>query len=105
MYLGMSYSIDLRSLVVDYVRGGGLRSEASRLFGVDRKSIYNWLKRAEIAPKTHGSRKRKLDKQVLAAHVRDFPDALLRERAAHFNVSVPSLWAALRKMNIVKKND
>lgn len=101
----MSYSIDLRVRVVDYVRNGGLRSEASRLFGVDRKSIYNWLQRDDLSPKSHGSRHRKLNKQALADHVRDFPDALLRERAAHFNVSVPSLWAALRKMNIVKKND
>lgn len=101
----MSYSIDLRIRVVSYVRNGGLRSEASRIFGVDRKTIYNWLQRDDLSPKPHGSRRRKLDTQALADHVRDFPDALLRERAAHFNVSVPSLWAALRKMNIVKKND
>jgi len=105
MSFSMSYSIDLRSRVVDFVRTGGLQSEASRLYGVDRKSIYNWLRRDELSAKPHGSRLRKLDKSALVVHVRDFPDALLRERAAHFNVSVPSLWAALRKMNIVKKND
>lgn len=101
----MTYSIDLRERAVAYVRSGGSQAEASRVFKVTSRSIYNWLKRAELAPKPHGSRQRKLDQQALAAHVRDFPDALLRERAAHFNVSVPSLWAALRKMNIVKKND
>jgi transposase len=101
----MTYSIDLRQRAVAYVRGGGSQAQASRLFKVTSRSLYSWLKRDDLSPKPHGSRHRKLDKAALAAHVRDHPDALLRERAVHFNVSVPSLWAALRKMNIVKKND
>ena len=101
----MTYSVDLRKRAVAYVRSGGSQADASRIFKVTSRSIYNWLQRDELSPKPHGSRCRKLDKQALADHVRDFPDALLRERAAHFNVSVPSVWAALRKMNIVKKND
>lgn len=101
----MTYSIDLRERVVDYVRSGGSQAEASRLFKVTSRSIYNWLRSDDLCPKAHTQRRRKLSKECLAAHVRDFPDALLRERAAHFNVSIPSIWAALRKMNIVKKND
>jgi len=101
----MTYSIDLRERAVSYVRSGGSQSEASRIFKVTSRSIYNWLQRDDLSPALHGSRRRKLDKAALAAHVRDFPDALLRERAAHFNVSHQSLWMALRKLNIVKKND
>jgi len=101
----MSYSVDLRERVIDFVRSGGSQSEASRLFKVTRRSIYNWLQREDLAPTPHKERRRKLDKTALAAHVRDYPDALLRERAAHFGVSVPSVWAALRRVKITKKND
>lgn len=101
----MTYSLDLRERVCNYVHNGGLLSEASRLFNVDRKSIYNWLRRETLAASPHGPRRRKIDKTALAAHVRDFPDALLRERAAHFDVSIPSVWAALKQLNITKKND
>jgi hypothetical protein len=37
-----------------------------------------------------------LDKAALAAHVRDFPDALLKERAAHFGVHINAIWVALK---------
>ena len=36
----MSYSIDLRQRVVDFVRQGGSKSEAARLFGVSRGRVY-----------------------------------------------------------------
>ena len=100
----MTYSLDLRERVVDHVRNGATLAETSRLFNVTTRTISNWLRRDDLAPKRHGERQRKIDKTALKAHVRDYPDSLLRERAAYFNVSVPSLWAALRKLNIVKKN-
>jgi len=101
----MSYSIDLRERAVSYVRSGGSRLEASHLFKIDRKTLYNWLNRKDLTPIKVRVRKRKLDKTALSAHVRDFPDAILRERAAHFGVHVNAIWYALRRMNIVKKND
>ena len=105
LWLFMTYSIDLRERAVAYVRSGGSQAEASRLFKVTSRSIYNWLRRDSLSPKPHGPRRRKLDKAALAEHVRDYPDALLRERAAHFGVQINSVWVALKQMNIVKKND
>ena len=101
----MTYSLDLRERAVAYVRSGGSQSDASRLFNVTSRTLYNWLRREDLAPKKHGFRHRKLDKAALFAHVRDFPDALLRERAAHFGVSEVAIWKSLRQMKIVKKND
>ncbi len=80
----MSYSVDLRERVVNYVRNGGSLAAAAKLFQVGRATIYRWLGAPDLQPKPAKERKRKLDKAALAAHVRDFPDALLRERAAHF---------------------
>lgn len=102
----MTYSNDLRVRVVEYVRAGGLKTEAERLFGVTRPTIYRWLSCPKVtSPRPRATRKRKLDKSLLTAHVRAHPDALLRERAAHFGVRVNAIWVALRKLNIRKKND
>jgi len=101
----MSYSVDLRERVVSYVRNGGSRTQAARLFEVGRTTLYRWLSAPDLHPKPAKERKRKLDKALLAAHVRDFPDALLRERAAHFGVTINAIWLALKKLSVTKKND
>ena len=99
------YSMDMRERAVKYVQDGGSQMEASRLFGVTRRTIYIWLHRKNLAPTIVKTRRRKLDKKALAAHVRNYPDALLRERAAHFGVQPSAVWVALGRMKIVKKND
>lgn len=101
----MSYSVDLRERVVGYVRGGGSPTQAARLFKVGKTTLYRWLGSADLHPKPAKERRRKLDKVALAAHVCDYPDALLKERAAHFGVCINAIWMALRKLKIIKKND
>ncbi len=101
----MSYSIDLRERVVKFVNNGGGQVEASQLFGVDRKTIYNWLHRENLSPTPRLARRRKIDKTKLILSVSAQPDALLRERALNFGVSSSGMWRALRRMNISKKND
>ena len=100
----MSYSIDLRERAVKYVQDGGLQSKACEIFSISRKTLYNWLTKEELAPKKTRSRfQRKLDKEALSKHVQEHPDALLRERAAHFGVRVNSIWVALGVLKISKK--
>ena len=65
--------------------------------------MYDWLQRESLEPKKPSGRKRKLLKEALAADVRERPDALLRERAAHFKVGINTVWVALQQMNISKK--
>jgi len=79
--------------------------EACRLFNIDRKTIYNWLRRPSLSPSPAKTRHRLLDKEAVSAHVKTYPDALLRERAAHFGVSVSGMWRCLKRMSIVKKNN
>lgn len=100
---GMTCSIDLRERVSSYVEAGGSKAEAARRYNVSRQTVYNWLGRDSLAPKAHGPRKRKLDKEALVLHVKEHPDALLRERAAHFGVHVNAVWVAMRGEGFVKK--
>ena len=103
MEVALSYSVDLRERVVSYVRGGGSRTQASALFQVGRTTLYRWLNATDLHPRPALERRRKLDKSALAAHVRDFPDALLKERAAHFGVHINAIWTALKKLKVTKK--
>lgn len=100
----MTYSLDLRERVVSFVNSGGSRVEAARRYDVHYDTVRNWLRRDDLRPKAHGPRRRKLDKTALKQHVRDYPDARLIDRAAHFGVHVNAIWVALRAMNIVKKS-
>ena len=101
----MTYSVDIKERVLGYVNEGGSKTEAARLYGVHRQTVYLWLSKEDLHPNVGFTRRRKLDKEALAAHVRDVPDAYLRERAKHFGVHKNAVWVALRRMNIVKKND
>ena len=48
-------------------------------------------------------RRRKLDRHAFGRHVSEHPDALQRERAAHFKVSVGSIRHALGRMGATRK--
>jgi transposase len=101
----MSYSLDFRKRVIAYIQEGGSKVDAARIFAVGRDTIYRWLAAKDLSPKPAKTRRRKLDKAALAAHVRAYPDAILRERAAHFGVRINSIWVAMGRLNISKKND
>ncbi|MEG4860644.1 IS630 transposase-related protein, partial [Microcoleus sp. K1-B6] len=67
----MSYSIDLRKRVVDYVENGGRIAQAVGLFQVGRATIYRWLGRTDLRATQVKRRKRKLDWQALEKDVKE----------------------------------
>jgi transposase len=101
----MAYSIDMRDRAVVAVKQGHSRQAVCDMLGIVCKTLYNWLRAEDLEPCYRKSRRHKLDKAALAAHVRDFPDSLLRERAAYFGVRYQSIWVALQKLGITKKNN
>ena len=101
----MTYSIDLRQKVIKFVTDGGSKTEACRVFSVDRKTIYNWLDSSSLTPKKHSPRTRKINKSELIQFVKDNNDMILREYAEHFGVHINAIWSAFRSLGIRKKND
>ena len=100
----MTYSVDFRKKVVAYVRNGGGQAEAARRFDISLWCVRDWLARKDLQPQQKGvPRRRKLDKEALRAHVRDYPDALLRERAVHFGVRINAIDVALKTMKLTHK--
>ena len=100
----MTYAVSLRLKVLAHIEEGMSKREAARLFKISPNTIYEWLKRGDdLSPRPAKTRRRKLDKAALARHVEENPDALLRERAAHFGVGVNTVWVAMRRTGFVKK--
>ena len=84
---------------------GEAGAKPARRFSVSRKTVYNWLSREPLAPKTHGRRKRKLDWEALRRDIASRPDALLRERAATFGVHLSSIAYACKQLKITHKKN
>jgi len=99
----MTYSLDLREAAISYIKNGGSKIEASRLFGFSRSTLYRWLEMDDLGPKVHGPRNRKIDMPALKKHVEDYPDMFLHERAEVFGLAVSGMHYALKRLGIVKK--
>src|SRR4028119_211376 len=99
----MSYSIDLRKRVVDYVKNGGRIAQATGLFQVGRATIYRWLGRTDLRATKVKRRKRKLDWEALENGVKENPDARLIDRAKKFGVRSSAISYALKEMKITRK--
>lgn len=101
----MSYSVDYRRRVMSFIKEGGSKLEAARVFKVNPDTIYEWLKRGDdLLPRPAKTRRRKIDRGALEAHVSKHPDALLRERASTFKVDPSTISYHLRLLKIVKKS-
>lgn len=100
----MTYHTPHRRAALSFIKEGGSKVEAARIFKVSRATLYRWLKLDDIAPKAPPKfRHRKIDKQVLRAHVKAHPHMYLRERAAVFGVHLSSMGHALKGLKAVKK--
>ena len=101
----MSYSMDLRTRIVEFVSQGGSTAESSRRFQVSLWCIHDWMKRKEdLTPRRPGPKAgRKLDWNRLRKMVEAKPDLMLKELAERFNVTIPTIAYALRQMKISRK--
>ena len=88
----MSHSLDLRKRVVEYVKDGGSKESAAKLFKVSRWCVYDWCKRKDLRPQSPPGRTRKMDWEALREDVKLHPDKLLRERAVEFGVHINAIW-------------
>lgn len=101
----MAYSLDLRERVVARVEQGHSVEETAALFQVSPATIYRWRQRPALARTVVTQRRRKLDPEALRQHVRDYPEARLKDRARHFGVHPSAIGHALKRHRItVKKN-
>lgn len=103
----MAYSADLRSRVLDFIKSGGSKVEASRRFKVCRASIYVWLSQPEShQPGKPGPKaSRKFDQEELRKEVLAHPERSAHDLASKRGVEPNAIWCALRKMGFTRKKN
>ena len=101
----MRYSTDLRQRVLDFIKAGGSKAEASRRFSITRVTIDRWLKAKDpFAYQKPGPRgPRSIDYDALKQQIEAFPDHTLKERADYFGVSGFCIQYSLKRIGYTYK--
>lgn len=101
------YSLDLRERVLKYLEENDDKLKASQLFQVGIATVYRWVARKKrtgsVEPIKRKYTYKKIDEQKLRAHVEQNPDDFLSEIADRFNVTVPAIFYALKRLKITRK--
>jgi transposase len=113
-----AYSEDLRKKIVEALRRGTGKSEASRAFGVSLSSVKRYANMADegrpLAPKKRPGSRPKMDEKaekLLEADLEERPTATLAERrgflerAASVAVSEATVCRALKRLGWSRKKD
>lgn len=104
----MSYSMDLRERVINWVRSGKSRLSASQVFEVHYQTVKAWLKTykdtGEYAAKPRErSKPGKVNLEVLRQEISASPDSFQSELACRFGVSQSTISRTLVKLEITHK--
>lgn len=105
----MSYSPDLRTCALSFIKEGGKKTEAAKLFGVHCQTIHGWVrqeKRGQLhAARPGPKRGRKVQKAALQQAIDTRPDAILKELARDFGVHPTTIFYACKKWKITRKKN
>ncbi len=107
----MTYSNDLRTKALDYIEKGGSKEEASQIFGITVRTLFNWIKRKKagyLAPSKRKERTpHKIDSEKLKTYLEERPDAYLREISQFMGAPVTTVFYACKrlKFNLKKRHN
>ena len=105
--MSMTYSIDLREKVMEFLQKGHRVSQAEDAFGISGFTIRKWRRLLEETGSLEDEPRRatfkKLDPEKLAAYVGEHPDAYLQEMGEAFGCSGTAVFKALRRLKITRK--
>jgi transposase len=103
----MSYSIDFRKKVMEYLDAGHTFREARETFRISMTAINAWRKKyketGEIKDKPLRRHFKKLDPEKLKAYVSEHPDAYLKEIGEAFACSDTAVRKAFKRLGITHK--
>ena len=95
----MSYSLDFRQKVINFVENGGTITEAAHVFGIGITSIYRQLYRPKLEANKVKFRRIKLDQKELEKDIKLNPEFKLVDRDKKIGVNPTAIFYALKKMN------
>jgi transposase len=105
----MSYSIDLRQKVVEFLSKGNSQRKATEVFGICLDTVSRWYQKyrdtGSLANKPLERSFKKIDPDKLSAYVEEHPGAYLSELAEVFSCSDVAILKALRRLGITRKKN
>lgn len=105
----MKYETRYRERVLEYIAEGHTQVEAAKVFKVNRKTIYDWIRLREdtgsLAAKPATAKFVKIPPDRLIEYVGKHPDAYLREIAAEFGCTGFAVHKALKRVGITRKKN
>ena len=102
----MTYSLDLRKKVLNYLKKGNSWQSASEAFGVTTRTLANWLRREKeqnLAPKSRKCNPSKIDNEKLRDYISLHPDAYLKEIAKEFCATAQAVFYPCKRLKITLK--
>ena len=103
----MSYSVDYRKRVLEYLEEGHTQAEAKKVFKVGITTIKEWKKqlaeRGTLVQKIRKRKARVYPSDKLRDYIEKHPQALLKEIAEHFGGSISGANSALAREKITLK--
>jgi len=100
----MSYSKDLREIVLKQIQKGESKTNVARRFEISRSRIYVWLAGGGIG-KPGPKKARKVDETALVQMIKQKPDLMLKELAKNFKVDQSTISYALKRLGISRKKN
>jgi len=106
----MSYSEDYRKRVMEYLDEGHTWLEARETFKISMTAIDSWRKKYKKTGEVKDDPPRrkafkKLDPEKLKAHVKEHPDAYLKEIGKVFGCSDTAVQKAFKRLGITRKKN
>jgi len=109
--MAKAYSVDLRKKVIDLINEGQSKVFISKVFKIDTKTIYNWLKiykvKQTLEPNTkYNKRPSTIDLERLEKYIINNPSKTLKQIGKEFNCSYVAIFKRLKQLGYsFKKND
>lgn len=101
--MAMTYSLEFRQKVFVTKEKFQLTfQETSERFDIPMRTIFRWRRQLEPCSQRNKPAT-KVDMEKLAQHVKDYPDAYLRERAEELGVTFQAIHCALKRLKISYK--
>lgn len=106
LYMGKTYSEDLRKKVITYIENHGDKKEAAKVFSIGLDTVYRWLrlrKNGDLKGKKRTSFYQVVDTQKLIDYIKSNPDHTIKEIANALKLGRQTVFRWLGRLNITRK--
>lgn len=102
-----SYSKDLRTRVIDYIKQGKSQISASKTYKISKSTVSRWWliyqKEKRLTCKARGGSKGKINPSSLSKFVEENPDKTLSEIGEVFGIKASSVYYRLKSLDFSYK--